>query len=129
MRNYWWVALLGLAVPAVGCAREAGVPARAQSKPINWFRADGRINWEAEKQQRHIPTTTIVIHHTAMTKPASWQQLSEIGRGRVYVPRFRSTNPEPYVQGRPVESGHYRTGAVARARCSTPTTGWFGAME
>lgn len=49
-------------------------------KPINWYRLDGTINWEAEKEQLHIPTDTIVIHDTGGPSGMTWQQLSDITR-------------------------------------------------
>jgi len=75
--------------------------------PINWFRADGTVNWEAEKEQRRIKTDTIVIHHTGQAGPMDWQKLSDIQKKRLYEPRFLS-DAEPKVKGLPVQSGHFR---------------------
>lgn len=83
-------------------------PSHASNTVTHWFRSDGSLNWEAEKQERHIATDTIVIHHTASASSLSASELSSIGRERMYVPRFASSNPEPYVQGKIPSSGHYR---------------------
>lgn len=97
---------------AVGCNNQpTGVqqidPAQVS---VNWFRADGKINWEAEKEQRHITTDTIVIHHTASMPGITWRQLSELEYNRLYVPRFKPNIPDPYIkEGTPVQSGHFRT--------------------
>lgn len=76
-----------------------------QDKPVQWFRADGTINWEAEKQ----PTDAIVIHHTADAPGMTWQRLSDIQRERLYVPRFKPSIPDPFIPaGTRVQSGHFR---------------------
>lgn len=75
---------------------------------LNWYHQDGTINWEAEKEQRSIRTDTIVVHHTASDSELSWEELSAIGKERQYVPRFNSNADDPNVQGKRVQSGHFR---------------------
>ena len=101
--------LLFLIVAAVfisGCSQQSTV-IRSQSG-VNWFRSDGSVNWEAEKQQKYIQSDTIVIHHTDLTQPTSWEDLSLIGRERLYIPRYASESQDPYVKGKTVHSGHFR---------------------
>ena len=75
---------------------------------ILWFDKSGRINWDAEKQQRHIVTDTIVIHHTALEPGLMPDALSELEKTRLYTPRFNSDDPDPYVKGTPIDSSHDR---------------------
>jgi hypothetical protein len=69
-----------------------------------WFRPDGSVNWDAEKR----PIDTIVIHHTAEPSGMTWQRLSEIQHGTLYVPRYQSKSDDPYVFGQTPHSGHFR---------------------
>lgn len=110
MRKYSLILIFLLVLaPAIGCKGSSTEKIVTQESPkINWFRKDGSINWEAEKEQRQIKTDTIVIHHTGDKPATAWQRLSEIQFKSVYVPRFNSDNPEPYVKGMRVQSGHFR---------------------
>lgn len=101
------VAIAGIL--ATGCQKQIATskPDPAQAS-INWYNPDGTLNWEAEKQQRHIPTDTIVIHHTAHASGITWQELSAMEYQRLYVPRFKPTIPDPYIKkGTRVQSGHF----------------------
>jgi len=85
--------------------------------PINWFVTDPqgfqRPNWEAQKQQWHMPTNKIVFFHTGdteLTPENAAEVLSALGYARLYAPRFNSDDPDPYVKGQQVWSGHVRNG-------------------
>src|SRR5438477_396733 len=67
---------------------EAPSPFDPYTKPIDWFDKNGRVNWDAEKQQRHIVTDTIVIHHTALEPGLAPDVLSNLEIKRLYAPRF-----------------------------------------
>lgn len=98
-------------------ARQPQIPFRP--RPEGWQADWYSLNWEAEKQEKQIPTDTLVIHHTASAPGISWQQLSQEQYHRLYggpedkdrknpSPRFWVTDPDPYVYGLPARSGHYR---------------------
>ncbi len=75
----------------------------------HWFRADGTINWEAEKQEKKIPTDHVIFHHTSGRANRSLDELSNLERERLYVPRFNPSIPDPNIpKGTLVQSGHYR---------------------
>lgn len=105
-----------LAIALLGCQQvtSSTVASNAtvsQEVAVNWFNQDGTINWEAEKQQKKLPTNTIVIHHTADagTEGMTWQRLSQIQYTRLYVPRFNPSIPDPHIPaGTRVQSGHFR---------------------
>lgn len=106
------VALLGCQSPTTSAAvsiETKGSSVPAETVTVNWFNADGTINWEAEKQQKKLPTNTVVIHHTSDRPGMTWQRLSEIQYTRLYVPRFNPSIPDPYISaGTRVQSGHFR---------------------
>jgi hypothetical protein len=83
---------------------------RSQSK-VNWFPEPGVVNWEAEKQQKAIPTDMIVVHHTAAPPGMTWQELSRIGDDKFFAPCFdpkTGTATPPDVRGMRVQSNHFR---------------------
>lgn len=64
------------------------------------------INWDAEAK----PFDLIVVHHSATTSTVTAEQLSISTKERLYVPRYRSEDRDPYVKGLPVHSGHVVNG-------------------
>ncbi len=101
LRNLLFV-LMVLSV-AFGCAN-AQSPQKQPEWQANWF----PINWEAEKIEKQIVTDTIFIHHTAWEPNATWQRLSEEQKKRLYDARYAIADKDPFVQGEPSHSGHYR---------------------
>jgi len=87
------------------------VGCRPRQQKVNWFPEEGVVNWEAEKQQKAIPSDIIVIHHTAMSPGISWQTLSDIGLNKFFAPCFSwetGTSTPPDVRGMQVQSNHFR---------------------
>lgn len=60
------------------------------------------IDWDAERQ----PFDIIVIHHTADSPSATADSIDEAQKGRLYEPRYRSENNDPYVKELIPQSGH-----------------------
>lgn len=83
-------------------------PLDPSPRPIIWFEKDGRINWDAEKQQRRIVTDTIVIHHTAMQPGLQPDVLSALELKRLYKPQYATETDDPDLRGHPVDSSHDR---------------------
>jgi hypothetical protein len=70
-----------------------------------WFVVKGDrwyIDWDAERQ----PFETIVIHHSATKPDATPDDIDAIQKERLYAPRYRSANDDPFVKGLPVHTGH-----------------------
>lgn len=66
-----------------------------------WF-----VNWDAERK----PFDLIVIHHSATAPNIAAESISASIKERLYVPRYRSEDRDPYVKGLPVHSGHVING-------------------
>lgn len=64
------------------------------------------INWDAERQ----PFNLIVIHHSATSPQVTAESISTGQKERLYAPRYRSGNNDPYVKGLPPHSGHVVNG-------------------
>lgn len=60
------------------------------------------IDWDAERQ----PFDLIVIHHSATSPDVTAESISESQKTRLYAPRYKSGNNDPYVKGLPPHSGH-----------------------
>ena len=111
-------ALAGCNNTATGAATPPTYNSQAKSSTVkvNWF-ADmhgkpvpqGYVNWEAEKQQKKIPTDLIIIHHTAGNVGMTWKELSDLQFQKLYVGRYGIDDPDPLVKGWTPHSGHYRT--------------------
>ncbi len=86
----------------------------APAQPVvNWFRADGSVNWEAEKQQLGIPTDTIVVHHYALkgrVEDVTPESHSALEYERIYKATWPSLSSDPDVRNLPIQSGHIRDG-------------------
>lgn len=70
-----------------------------------WFVVKGDhwyVDWDAERQS----FDTLVIHHTAIAPTATPEAIDAIQKERLYAPRYRSDNDDPFVKGLPVHSGH-----------------------
>ena len=81
---------------------------KAQERQPEWEANWYPINWEAEKIEKGITTDTIFIHHTAWEPDATWQRMSDEQKKRLYDARYGIANKDPFVQGQPSHSGHYR---------------------
>ncbi len=77
-------------------------------RPPEWQADWFPVNWEMEKIEKGIVTDTIFIHHTAWQTNAGWQMLSDEQKKRLYDARYASADKDPFVQGQPAHSGHYR---------------------
>ena len=67
-----------------------------------------QVDWEREKFEKGIPTDTIYIHHTSRPSGITLPELSELHKGRLYLPRYTGPFNDPVVQGQEPHSGHYR---------------------
>jgi len=102
---------------ANGCVTQTSSGSRLQNPgtQANWFvvrNGEKRINWEADKQQRGIPTDTIVIHEydDANTDRVTLASNSALERERIYAKTWPALKKDPdgaYLM--PVQSGHFRT--------------------
>ncbi len=121
MRQFLTLAgiILLVASALVGCnntvSQAAASTGDISQTQVNWFvDKDGKpvpkgwVNWEAEKQQRKIPTDLIIVHHTAGTGGMTWKELSDLQYQRLYVGRYGIDDPDPLVKGWTPHSGHYR---------------------
>ncbi len=80
------------------------LPQRPPEWQADWY----RINWEAEKIEKGIVTDTIFVHYTAWEPGATWQRLSDEQKKSLYEARYRIADKDPFVQGQPPHSSHYR---------------------
>ncbi len=99
------------ALPSLGTVACAGADSAQRSSSgaapgdsASWFQVD----WEHEKVEKGVVTDTLVIHHTGLAPGITWQQLSELQRQSIYLPRFTCECDDPMVKGQPPHSGHYR---------------------
>ncbi|MGV3614211.1 MAG: N-acetylmuramoyl-L-alanine amidase [Fimbriimonas sp.] len=107
--GYGRAAVIGfLVLQGLACTRFGPELKSPVLDPVHWLTPEGRVDWEAEKVQRRIKTDTIVFHHTALPPGTTWKQLSDIHRETLYVPRFLSNEPDPFVKGLPIQSNHFR---------------------
>jgi hypothetical protein len=85
---------------------------KTKKESSHWFasypdRADGWfIDWDAERK----PFDLIVIHHSATAPNITAESISASIKERLYIPRYRSEDRDPYVRGLPVHSGHVING-------------------
>jgi len=63
-----------------------------------WLK-EGYVDWDAEAL--NYPFDTVVIHHTGEPdgKALSPEEISKIEFDRLYLPRYQSSNDDPYVKG------------------------------
>lgn len=103
-RSLLTLVILGLFL--VGCAHTTQVmqPLAAQQAGLGYFHRDGTINWDADEARIDM----IIVHHSAMYSQASWIEISDLQRETLYMPRYRSSDPAPYLKGQPPHSGHFR---------------------
>jgi hypothetical protein len=99
------------ALPSLGTVACAGTaPVERPVAPVpsrdtaSWLQVD----WEREKVEKGVVTDTLVIHHTAIAPGLTWQDLSELQRKNLYVPRYTCECDDPVVKGQPPRSGHFR---------------------
>lgn len=74
-------------------------------KVKTWFKVENGkwyIDWDAERK----PFNTLVIHHSATPTDTSADSIDQSQKERLYLPRYRSGNDDPFVQGLPSHSGH-----------------------
>lgn len=102
MKNSLLALIISLAMSK--CVYGQQLPQRPPEWQANWY----PINWDAEKIEKKIVTDTIFIHHTAWEPNATWQRLSEEQKKRLYDARYSIDDKDPFVQGQPSHSGHYR---------------------
>lgn len=70
-----------------------------------WFKEDGdqwHVDWDAERK----PFDMIVIHHSATKPETTADDIDTIQKKRLYVPRYRSADNDPFVKDLPIHSGH-----------------------
>ncbi|OGZ69187.1 MAG: hypothetical protein A3D44_02405 [Candidatus Staskawiczbacteria bacterium RIFCSPHIGHO2_02_FULL_42_22] len=81
--------------------------AKTKTGAAPWFKVDVKkgswyVDWDAQRQ----PFDTIVIHHSD-TKPDTIPADIDSGqKERLYAPRYRSADDDPYVKGLTIHSGH-----------------------
>lgn len=97
------LALILFLVLIVGCAHTPQI-AQQPLAGLGYFHRDGTINWDADETQIDM----IIVHHSAMYSQASWIEISDLQRESLYMPRYRSSDPVPYLKGQSPHSGHFR---------------------
>lgn len=101
------LALILFLVLIVGCAHTPQIaqqPLAVQQAGLGYFHRDGTINWDADEARIDM----VIIHHSAMYPEASWVEISDLQRESLYMPRYRSSDPVPYLKGQSPHSGHFR---------------------
>lgn len=107
--------ILCLSLSIVGCSinvytqpisqEKAQIQVQAGEKPDKWERRDGSRDWDSSEGRK---IKKAVIHHSATDPGITWQTLSDLQKASLYGPRYRSSDPDPYVKGDEPESGHWR---------------------
>lgn len=90
--------------PPIGWVGKSG-----DDKVPTWFKVENGkwyIDWDAERK----PFDTLVIHHSATPTNTTANSIDQSQKERLYLPRYRSANNDPFVKGLPPHSGHVVNG-------------------